>query len=102
MDLPNEIMEEYAHTAQAMIYEHSWMTRLFKTKRGYIGTTQRFSTRVQAGDEVCLLYGGKYPYILRRREDGTYCFLGASYIEALIHGEGLGWPGTSEQSFILT
>jgi hypothetical protein len=101
-DIRPEIVEQYAHIAQAMIHENSWMTRLFTTKRGYIGTTQRFSISVQAGDQVCLLYGGRYAYILRPREDGTYCFLGACYIEALIHGEGLEWPGIVEQSFALT
>jgi hypothetical protein len=101
-DINQEIVEQYAYIAQAMIHENSWMTRLFTTKRGHIGTTQRFSISVQAGDQVCLLYGGRYVYILRPRGDDTYCFLGACYIEALMFGEGLEWPGIVEQSFTLT
>jgi hypothetical protein len=102
VDIGPEIVEQYAQTAHAIIHDYSWMTRLFTTKRGYIGTTQRFSITVQAGDLICLLYGGRWPYILRPRGDGTYRFLGACYIEAVIYGQGLVWPGTEEESFTLT
>jgi hypothetical protein len=41
------------------------------------------------GDAVAILYGGKWPFILRPLEDGYYGMIGICYIEGLMFGQAL-------------
>lgn len=43
----------------------------------------------QAGDVVCILFGGRIPYLLRRSIDNSYLLVGECYISGLMHGEAL-------------
>lgn len=43
----------------------------------------------QAGDVVCILFGGRNPYLLRRRNDTSYLLVGECYVNGLMHGEAL-------------
>lgn len=43
---------------------------------------------VEAGDVICLLFGGSTPYCLRPSADG-FLFVGECYVHGLMHGEGL-------------
>ena len=73
----------------AMQYCECW--RLFLTMNGYLGLGP---DTLQEGDVLCLLGGGDMPYILRplKQEDSSktrYLFVGESYVEGLMNGEGV-------------
>lgn len=59
--------------------------RLFVTDFGYLGLAPSTSN---VGDEICVLFGGKVPYVFRR--EGFHCrFVGEGYIFGLMNGEVL-------------
>jgi hypothetical protein len=60
--------------------------RLFKTRRGFMGTGPR-SLRV--GDEVWVLYRGGLPFVLRPLPNGHYRLVGESFVYGVMHGEAL-------------
>jgi hypothetical protein len=60
--------------------------KLFGTKEGYIGVGD---VTLQADDLVCVLFGGKVPFILRKME-GHYRFVGECYLHGIMFGEALG------------
>ncbi|CAN9316228.1 unnamed protein product [Alternaria sp. RS040] len=60
--------------------------RLFKTRRGFMGTGAR-SLRV--GDEVWVLYRGGLPFVLRPLPNGHYRLVGESFVYGVMHGEAL-------------
>ena len=60
--------------------------KLFGTKEGYIGVGD---VTLQADDLVCLLFGGKVPFILRKME-GHYRFIGECYLHGIMFGEAVG------------
>ena len=50
--------------------------RVYRTRKGYLGLGPRV---MQAGDEICVLLGGRVPYVLRA--DGPHrFFLGEAYV----------------------
>jgi hypothetical protein len=55
-------------------------------------------TRV--GDQVCLLKGGRTPYVIQD-VNGRYTLLGEAYVHGLMGGEGLSVPGTRWESITL-
>lgn len=61
----------------------------FRTQDGHIGLGPYV---LEPGDLVCVLYGGRVPYILRPRGDGTFVFLGECYVHGIMFG---GNPGCS-------
>jgi hypothetical protein len=58
---------------------------LFGTQEGYIGIGD---VTLQEGDLVCVLFGGKVPFILRPA-DGRYRFVGECYLHGIMLGEAL-------------
>ena len=54
------------------------------TKEGYMGLVP---TSTKIGDSIVLLSGGLTPYVVRRRRNGTWDFLGECYIHGLMNGE---------------
>ncbi|KAF1831038.1 hypothetical protein BDW02DRAFT_572447 [Decorospora gaudefroyi] len=60
--------------------------RLFKTRRGFMGTGPR-SLRV--GDEVWVLHRGGLPFVLRHQANGRYRLVGESFVYGVMHGESL-------------
>ena len=69
--------------------------RFFVTSTGLCGMGPR---GMQAGDSVCLFYGGDVPYVLRPAGDGLYTFVGHCYLHGMMDGEGLDL-GLSEEEF---
>ncbi|KAF2259423.1 HET-domain-containing protein [Lojkania enalia] len=59
--------------------------RFCSTENGSIGWVPRGT---QEGDEICVLYGGKVPVVLRPRDQG-YELIGDAYIYQLMNGEAL-------------
>jgi hypothetical protein len=63
--------------------------RFFVTKQGLLGLGP-VETRV--GDTIHVLFGGRYPFILRRvhgEGSGTYQHLGEGYIQGIMDGESV-------------
>jgi hypothetical protein len=56
---------------------------LFETNSGYVGLGPQ---SLQKNDLVCVLYGGKVPFILRPDGD-HYKFVGESYVHGFMEGE---------------
>ena len=50
--------------------------RVYLTQNGYIGLGPKM---MREGDEICVLYGGRSPFILRRRGD-HYLMVGETYL----------------------
>jgi ankyrin repeat protein len=67
--------------------------RLFLASNGYIGLVPADTA---VGDEICLLFGGDVPYVLRER-DQFHQFIGECYCYGIMNGEALQatmWEGT--------
>jgi hypothetical protein len=57
---------------------------LFCTESGFMGLGPDWMC---IGDEVCILKGGRVPYILRHAEDGYYNLIGECYVAGAMNGE---------------
>jgi hypothetical protein len=71
-----------------------------------ITTDERFAWapwRVKAGDRICIFQGGRIPYVVRLRSDGTgtYTLLGECWIQGLMEGEALRLPGFKMEKIVL-
>ncbi|KAH6669318.1 heterokaryon incompatibility protein-domain-containing protein [Halenospora varia] len=72
---------------------------LFITSRGYIG---RGPLSMENGDQVCVLLGGKVPFVLRKEIDtDQYYLLGESYVHGIMGGEAVPDFGNNIQQFVL-
>ncbi|KAF8860223.1 hypothetical protein BDZ45DRAFT_649084 [Acephala macrosclerotiorum] len=60
--------------------------RFFKSEAGRFGWTV---DGARVGDEICVLYGGAYPFVLRPDEDGCHTIVGDSYTHGLMEGEAM-------------
>ena len=82
-----------AATASAEDYEKSvssiaYGRRIYMTQSGTLGLGPRM---MQEGDEVCVLFGGRVPFLLRRKPD-HHLFVGESYL----HDHDLMWGRVTE------
>lgn len=60
---------------------------IFCTRGGYFGVGPE---AMQENDALCVMPGGKVPFVLRYRpEADTYALVGEAYVEDLMHGEAL-------------
>jgi len=69
----------------------------FATRGGRVGLA---SWLARVGDKVCILYGGRTPYIIRR-ELGNEIFVGECYVDGLMDGEALTLEGMTDEVFAL-
>ncbi|KAL5320087.1 hypothetical protein ACEPPN_013149 [Leptodophora sp. 'Broadleaf-Isolate-01'] len=61
--------------------------RLTVTRLGYLGMA---ASRAETGDLVCVLLGCSVPVLLRKRKDeGTFEFIGECYLDGFMSGEAL-------------
>ena len=93
--LGNELLslQAQAATVSAEDYETSvrsiaYGRRIYLTDNGTIGLGPRM---MQEGDEVCILFGGRVPFLLRRKPD-HHLFVGESYL----HNHDLMWGKVTE------
>jgi hypothetical protein len=65
-----------------------WTTRqrLYITDTGYMGLCHR---SCKLGDQIFLLMGGDMPFILRKKDSGTFQFKGETYAHGIMDGEYL-------------
>ena len=69
---------------QALKRLHS--RRPFITLTGFVGLCPSV---VEPGDEVCIFFGGKAPYVVRPQQNGTYSLVGEAYVHGIMYGEFL-------------
>jgi hypothetical protein len=50
-------------TSMMIPHKTTLLRRLIKTKKGYLGIASRYA---EPSDSVCMLFGGKVPFVLRR------------------------------------
>lgn len=69
-----------------------------RTENGYVGM---FPWRAQVGDEIYILFGGDFPFVLRRL-DQNQCFqlVGQCYIHGVMNGE-LDWRSQPQEAIYL-
>jgi hypothetical protein len=73
----------------SMCQRLTWTCRnrkLAHTLRGYMGLVP---SRARVGDQLCVLFGGQVSYMLRKRKDSSYEYVGECYIHGLMDGEAL-------------
>lgn len=75
--------------------------RLYLTASGFLGLGPR---KLRCGDQIALLYGSTVPMILREEEDGTYKFLGFTYVHGIMQSELMRYPDLEleERTFVLS
>jgi hypothetical protein len=59
-------------------------TRIFRCGKGFIGTGPR---NMEAGDIVCVLFGGQTPFVLRPSPGDKYELIGPCYVHGVMDGE---------------
>lgn len=81
------IRQSYGQQLLELMREFHRGTRgnLFTTVGGYVGATV---CRLQPGDEVYILFGGKMPVVLRKVDDG-YRLVASVYIHGVMKGEAM-------------
>jgi hypothetical protein len=62
-----------------------WNRTLFTTNKGYIGIGPKF---LVVGDLICVLSGGRVPFILRRKGD-IYQLIGECYVYGTMSGQAV-------------
>ncbi|EXK81565.1 hypothetical protein FOQG_13983 [Fusarium oxysporum f. sp. raphani 54005] len=87
-DTPGREEAGEASSAEGSFYASALMRmhtrRAFMTSTGFVGVGP---LDMQPGDEVCILLGGKVPYLLRPQSDETYTLVGEAYMHGVMHGE---------------
>ncbi|KAL8957075.1 MAG: hypothetical protein Q9193_005558 [Seirophora villosa] len=58
--------------------------RLVATSKGFVGAAPLSTSE---GDQIYLLSGGRVPFVLRARSDGTHTLVGDSYVHGIMRGE---------------
>ena len=86
-------LQSHAATVSAEDYETSvrsiaYGRRLYMTQNGTLGLGPRM---MQEGDEVCVLFGGRVPFLMRRKPD-HHLFIGESYL----HDHDIMWGKVTE------
>ena len=59
---------------------------LFSTSTGKIGSS---STATRTGDEIWILAGSNFPFILRPLQNGHYELVGETYVRGIMNGEAV-------------
>ena len=89
------------HSTYCLLMDAFKVRRSFLGAEGYVGVG---SMGMQAGDVVCVLYGGSFPFILREvdkdGELGAYMLVGQAYCDGIMDGEALDM-GIVDQEFRL-
>ena len=60
--------------------------KFFTTKKNYVGLAPLL---IQENDIICLIYGARVPFLIRRRVRGDYHLVGECYMHGLMRGEGM-------------
>ncbi|EAT88554.1 hypothetical protein SNOG_03349 [Parastagonospora nodorum SN15] len=69
--------------------------RVFITSQGRIGAGP---DHMEPNDVIAVLFGGHFPLVLRRKDNGQWRFIGLCYIPGLMKGEALQGDGAKEEN----
>jgi hypothetical protein len=72
--------------------------KLFRAEGKYIGLGP---ASLDAGDQVCVLFGGRTPFVLRPLGDGNFRFIGECYVHGIMCGELLNQGRKKRREFVL-
>ena len=68
-----------------MMRNHTMRRKFFRSRRGYVGMG---SAGTQPGDLLCVLFGGKIPFILWKvRDGGGFYLVGDAFVDGAMRGE---------------
>ncbi|RBR13459.1 hypothetical protein FVER53590_09637 [Fusarium verticillioides] len=56
---------------------------------------------MQTGDVVVVLYGGRTPFLLRRKDNGAWILVGECYVHGMMNGEVFDLDGVEEEEFVI-
>ena len=73
-------------TSRMIVHKTTMRRRLFRTKQGYLGIA---SMHFDVGDHVCVLDGGRVPFVLFPRDDGYWSLVSECYVHGIMDGEAL-------------
>lgn len=62
---------------------HTEDRRLGTTTNGHLALLPKLT---EIGDELVILKGGRFPVVLRRRDDGSMQFIGEAYVQGIMDG----------------
>ena len=94
-DVENVLADGPNPNRYALRLEAMAQRRLFITYHGKIGLGP---DHMKSNDVVTILFGGKFPYVLRPTENGQWRFIGVCYIHGLMKGEALQGDGANEEN----
>ncbi|QDS75368.1 hypothetical protein FKW77_002406 [Venturia effusa] len=88
MKLPNRTMPNITHapssTWNGLALKHGHVLVLTSDERlGWVPSAAR------DGDEICLLFGAKIPFVIRKVRQGAYVLVGEALIYGIMHGEAM-------------
>lgn len=52
-------------------------------------------------DRICIFNGGRIPYVMRLRTDGSYTLVGEYWVQGLMEGEALDAPDFKLEEIVL-
>jgi hypothetical protein len=82
--VPSDEYEDYIRPFNAPAVVRCMYRSFIVTEKGYLGLGSRHA--VAGRDYVCVLRGGDVPFILRKRVDGYWTFVGESYVHGIMDG----------------
>ncbi|KAK4580237.1 hypothetical protein LTR86_000440 [Recurvomyces mirabilis] len=80
---PSDVLSSI-FTSKMIVHKTTMRRRLFRTKKGYLGIA---SMHVDIGNRVCVLDGGRVPFVLVQRDDGYWSLLSECYVHGIMDGE---------------
>jgi Heterokaryon incompatibility protein (HET) len=55
----------------------------------------------EVGDRICVLYGGRLPFVIRPCDGGRYTYVGNCYLQGIMNGEAVDMKDLEEEEFML-
>jgi hypothetical protein len=83
---------------EACIGAGAGLRRFSSTENGRLAC---MPVNAQLGDDVCVFFGGRVPYVIRPCGDGFYKFIGQCYVNGIMDGEALDIGGLEIEEFAL-
>ncbi|CEF73703.1 hypothetical protein FGSG_01556 [Fusarium graminearum PH-1] len=102
-DAVSEEIQELAQTGDGFKWSHE--ATLITRYRGFAVTSRGWFVVgpdvMEAGDVVVVLYGGKLPFLIRRKGPGTWMLIGECYVHGMMNGEVFELEGVQDEEFII-
>jgi hypothetical protein len=97
-DIPDsEEVDDAVNTFAGAFSKWCYNRRFFATEGGLFGWGME---GIQEGDEICVLYGGEYPFVIHPVDDGKYTMVSDCYVYGYMDGEAL-VEDFKEQEFLI-